>query len=204
MAHLPDGVASVPVLIVGAAVTLAGCAVALRRLDAERIPQTALLSAVFFIAALVHFPVGPASVHLILNGLVGAALGWAAFPAILVALLLQLLLFGFGGLAALGVNVMNMAVPALLCGALFSWGRGRGGRWPTLTAAAAGALGVAATGAMVSLCLVASGREFVAAVPAVLLAHLPVMVIEAVFTAAALGLTLRVKPSLFASAGEDS
>ena len=195
MAHIPDGVLTVPVLAAGAAVAAAGCAYGLKRLDAERIPQVAVLSSVFFVAALVHFPVGPSSVHLILNGLIGVALGWAAFPAIVVAALLQAVLFGFGGLVVLGVNVMNMAVPAVLCGLLFDALRHRdGGRWAVPAAGAAGGLGVLLTALAVALSLASSGREFVPAAKLVLLAHLPVMVIEGFFTAAAIGLVLRVKP----------
>lgn len=207
MAHIPDGVLSLPVLALGAGVTLAGCAWGLRRLDAERIPQTALLSAVFFVAALVHFPVGPTSVHLILNGLVGAMLGPAAFPAILIALLLQAMLFGFGGLATLGVNVMNMAVPAVLAGALFRWGLARWGaadRRAVVLAGVAGAAGVALTALGVAAALAASGGEFWPAAQLALYAHLPVMVIEGFFTAAAVGFMLRVKPDFFAAMNEET
>lgn len=197
MAHIPDGVLSLPVLAAGVAVTVMGCAYGLRRLDPDRIPQVAVLSSVFFVASLVHFPVGPSSVHLILNGLTGVALGWAAFPAILVALLLQAMLFGFGGVVVLGVNVMNMAVPAVLCGVLF---RAVLRRWPgrlrpaVLAAGAAGALGVLLTGLGVAASLAFSGREFLPAAHLVVLSHIPVMVVEAVFTAAAAGLLVRVKP----------
>lgn len=199
MAHIPDGVLSLPVLAAGAAVSLAGCAIGLRRLEPERIPTIAVLSSVCFVASLVHFPVGPSSVHLLLNGLAGIVLGSAAFPAIAVALLLQAALFGFGGVIALGVNIMNMAVPALLCGVVFAAARRRDDhRLTTLAAGVAGALGVLLTALMVAGSLALSGRAFVAAAQMVVLAHLPVMVIEAVFTAAAVGLLLRVKPGFLA------
>ncbi|MDS4021776.1 MAG: cobalt transporter CbiM [Candidatus Competibacter sp.] len=195
MAHIPDGVLSAPVLVAGAAVSLAGCACGLRRLEAERIPQVAVLSAVFFVAALVHFPVGPSSVHLILNGLTGIVLGWAAFPAILVALLLQAVLFGFGGLIVLGVNVANMALPAVSCGALFFAVARSGHRRRTIVAAGlAGGLGVVLTALLVALALALSGREFAAAAKLVVFTHIPVAAIEVVFTAAVIGLLLRVKP----------
>ncbi|MEI6560111.1 MAG: cobalt transporter CbiM, partial [Rhodospirillaceae bacterium] len=143
MAHIPDGVLSPPVLAAGAVVALAGCARGLKALEHERIPQVAMLSAVAFVASLVHFPVGPSSVHLILNGLIGMVLGWAAFPAILVALLLQAVLFGFGGLVALGVNATAMAVPALICRALFLAVARRGRQRLSVAAAGlAGGLGV--------------------------------------------------------------
>lgn len=213
MAHIPDGVLSLPVLAFGAAVTVAGCALGLRRLTAERIPQAALLSAAFFIAALVRFPVGPSSVHLILNGIVGITLGWAAFPTILVAALLQMVMFGFGGVAVLGANVMNMAVPAVIAGAVF---HAVSARWmgdePVKTrrvavaAGFAGALGVALTALGVAGSLRLSGREFLPAAELVLMAHVPVMLIEGFFTAAAIGLIARVKPEMleapFRSVGE--
>jgi cobalt/nickel transport system permease protein len=43
-----------------------------------------VLSATFFVASLIHVPVGPSSVHLIMSGLAGLVLGWTAFPALFV------------------------------------------------------------------------------------------------------------------------
>lgn len=202
MAHIPDGVLSIPVLAVGAAVTVAGVAIGLRRLEPDRIPQVAVLSAVFFVASLVHLPAGASSVHLMLNGLMGLALGAAAFPAILVALLLQAVLFGYGGLVVLGVNAMNMALPALLAGLAFRlvWRSGDGldgdHRRAAWAAGAAAALAVAATAGLVALSLAASGAEFLPAARLVGITMAPVAVVEAFFTAAAVGLVVRVKPEL--------
>lgn len=204
MAHIPDGVVSVPVLVAGAAVTLAGCGYALKRLPPERIPQVAILSAVFFVASLVHFPVGPSSVHLILNGLTGVMLGWASFPAILTALLLQAVMFGFGGVAVLGVNVMNMAVPAVISGLLFTLLHRRAGgnhRRSVIAAGFCGGLGVLLTTVAVALSLALSGREFIPAAKLIVLTHVPLIIIEAAFTAAAMGLVLRVKPDFIVAAG---
>ena len=67
MAHIPDGVLSAPVLAFGAAVAVAGCWQGLRTLDVQRIPEVAVISAAFFVASLVHFTVGPSSVHLLLS-----------------------------------------------------------------------------------------------------------------------------------------
>ena len=74
-----------------------------------------ILFLAFFVGSFVHVPIGLSSAHLILNGLLGAILGWAAFPAILTALLLQAVLFQFGGITVLGVNTFNVAGPAVLC-----------------------------------------------------------------------------------------
>lgn len=194
MAHIPDGVLSAPVLLAGAVVAIAGCAQGLRRMEVEQIPQVAVLSAAFFVASLVHFTVGPSSVHLLLTGLTGIVLGSAAFPAMLVGLFLQAILFGFGGLLSLGANVMNMAVPAVLCGALFRLLARRGPRAAIASATVLGGCGVLMTATFVAADLALSGREFLPAAKLLLFAHLPVALIEAVFSGAAVGVMLRARP----------
>ena len=195
MVHIVDGVLSAPVLIGGVSVAVAGIAVGLRSIEPDRIPQVGLMSAAFFVASLVHLPLGPSSVHLLLNGLAGIVLGWAVFPAALIALLLQAAFFGYGGLTVLGVNVLVVTLPALLCyyafrpalgGGAFGWG------------AAAGATSVALTCVAVGLALALSGQEFVPAAKLVLIAHVPVMVVEAVVTGATVALLQKVRPDMLA------
>lgn len=190
MAHIPDGIVSTPVLLTGALVAVTGIGLGLRRLTPERLPKVAVLSALFFVASLVHFPVGLTSVHLMLGGLAGVLLGWAAFPAIAVGLILQAVLFGFGGLLVLGVNIANIALPAVLLGLA---GRTMLAR-PALAGLVAGAGAVAGTALMVALSLALSGREFQAGAQALAVTYVPLMVVEAVFTAALLGLLVKVKP----------
>jgi cobalt/nickel transport system permease protein len=86
----------------------------------EQIPRVALITAAFFVASLIHVPIGPTSVHLLLNGLVGVILGWRSALAIPVGLLLQAALLGHGGFAALGINSCIMVLPALLSWQLFT------------------------------------------------------------------------------------
>lgn len=112
--HIVDGALSAPVLATGAVLSIAGVAIGLRKLDYNQLPQVGVLSAAFFVASYIHLPLGFSSVHLILNGLIGLTLGWVAFPALLVALLLQAVFFGFGGFLVLGVNAFNIAMPAVL------------------------------------------------------------------------------------------
>jgi cobalt/nickel transport system permease protein len=136
--HISEGVLSPAILGLGAALAVCGTAIGLRRLDYDRLMTVAILAAAFFVGSLIHIPIGPSSAHLILNGLLGVILGWAAFPAILVALMLQSVLFQYGGFTVLGVNTFNMAFPAVLCFILLlrRAGRGRGrsahGRLPGL------------------------------------------------------------------------
>ena len=118
--HLSEGILKPEILMVGAGISAVLTLYSFYALKDDEIPKTAVLSALFFLATFIHIPIGPTSVHLVLGGLVGALLGMRAFIAIFVALLLQALLFGFGGITTLGINLFNLATPALLAGFLFT------------------------------------------------------------------------------------
>ncbi|NDV00275.1 cobalt transporter CbiM [Pseudoroseicyclus tamaricis] len=198
--HIADGALSGPVLIGGAVLAVAGTAVGLRKLDMETMPVTGVLSATFFVASLVHIPVGATSVHLIMNGLAGLVLGWAAFPALAVALLLQAVFFGFGGLTVLGVNTFNIAAPAVLMHYLCRQGVVNANpRVAALWGGISGAGAILATTVLVALSLALSGDQFLPAARLTFLIHIPVMVIEALVSAAAVFLVWRVRPELFDS-----
>jgi cobalt/nickel transport system permease protein len=201
MAHIPDGVLSGPVLITGGAVTAGLLAVALRRLDDRLIPQAAVLSAAFFVSSLISVPLGPSSVHLLLNGLMGLLLGWLTVPALFVALVLQAAFFGFGGLTVLGVNTLNLALPALLCAELLrpmlrrtSPTPSRRGVW--WIGAAAGAIGVLGTGGLVAGTLVLSGAAFYPAAKVVVVTFVPLAVAESLISAVVVSFLYRVEPAL--------
>lgn len=197
--HIVDGALSNPVVIGGAVAAVGGIALGLRQLDLDRIPTAGVLSASFFVASLIHVPIGPSSVHLILNGLAGLLLGWAAFPVLFVGLLLQAVFFGFGGLTVLGVNTLNIALPAVLAWLIFGRLVGRGSPMAgALWGGAGGAFSIAATTACVALSLSLSGDEFLPAAKLVFLAHIPVMIAEGVLTGFAILLARKVKPELFA------
>ena len=196
--HIVDGALSGEVLIGGTALAAAGIAIGLKSLPVEKIPAAGILSATFFVASLVHVPIGVSSVHLILNGLAGLVLGWAAFPALFVALLLQAVFFGFGGLTVLGVNTLVIALPAVAV--YYLCRHGMASRSHVVAAAwggVGGALAIALTTLCVAAALALTGEEFVPAAKLVFFAHLPVMAIEGMLTAAAVYLAHRVKPELF-------
>lgn len=196
--HIVDGALSDSVVIGGAIVAAAGIAYGLKRMDMDRIPQMGILSAAFFIASLIHVPVGPTSLHLILNGLIGLALGWTAFPALFVALLLQAIFFGYGGLIVLGVNTLNIALPGVIVWVLLNKKITMSSpKQAAIWGGIAGALSIALTAVMVSLSLALSGEAFFKAAKLALLSHIPVMVVEALVTAAAILLLSRVKPDFF-------
>lgn len=196
MAHIPDGILSAPVLVGGAVIAAGGVALALRHLDDRAIVKTAILAAAFFAGSLIAVPVGPSSVHLLLAGLMGLMLGSGAFLAVLVALVLQAVLFGFGGLTTLGVNAANIALPGVVLAAIFgpTIRRTRSAALRGGLAAAVGGLAVLGTGGMVAVSLGLSAAEYRPVASVVLATYLPLALAEAVVTAAVVGFLARVQP----------
>lgn len=203
MAHIPDGVLSLPVLAAGAALAVGGIAMALPRLNEETIPRTAILSAAFFSCSLFVIPMGPSSLHLLLSGLMGLILGPLAIPAVAVALLLQALMFGFGGLTSLGVNIVNIAFPGVIFGALFApWVASSGDMRAAVLAGICAALCVMTTGLGVAVALALSSSEFVPSARIILITYIPLMLAEGLITGFAIALLKRVQPeSLVAQPG---
>ena len=194
--HISEGYLSGPVLISGAALAAAGTAIGLKKLDYDRIAQAGILASAFFVASLVHVPIGPANVHLILNGIIGLLLGWSAFPVILVALVLQAVFFQFGGITSLGVNTVIMAAPAVamyyLCG---RWTRHRG--WIGMAAAfGCGAGAIALSAVLMATALLFTDEGFLTVAGTAVAVHLPVMIIEGLVTAICISFLAKVKPEM--------
>ena len=194
--HISEGVLSGPVLITGGALAAAGTAIGLKKLDYDRIAKAGILSAAFFVASLIHVPIGPSNAHLILNGLVGLLLGWAAFPAILVALVLQAMLFQFGGITALGVNTLIMALPAVLCYLAFSPFLQKSAAPALLATFACGFLSVLLSAIIMGLALLFTEENFLEVSAIVIAAHIPVMIIEGIITAICVAFIKKVQPSM--------
>jgi len=194
--HISEGVLSPAVIGGGIVLTAIGTGIGLRKADYSRLTTTAVLSSVFFVGSLVHVPLGPGSVHLILNGLIGLFLGWGAFPALLIALLLQAILFWFGGVAVLGVNVFDMAFPAVICHFAF---RGLIDKSPTLRwigSFCCGAFSVAGAALCTALALGFTDEGFLASAKILFLAHIPVMVLEGIITALVVAFVFKSRPEL--------
>ncbi len=197
--HLADGILSTPMLLTGATLSVVGITIGLKKLQEERIPQVALLTSTFFVASLIHLPLGPASIHLVLNGLIGLLLGWATFPAILIALFLQMMLFGFGGLTVLGINTFNMAFPALLCFYLFGPLIAKPTQTQTTlfcTSFVAGALTILLSSFLLTFSLWASGQAYQQLTQLIFIAHLPLMVTEGLITGTIVTFLRQVRPEL--------
>ncbi|MBM4284483.1 MAG: cobalt transporter CbiM [Deltaproteobacteria bacterium] len=194
--HISEGVLSPAVLAGGAALAVVGTAIGLKKMDNAAIPRVALLSAAFFVASLIHVPVGPVGLHLVLNGLMGLLVGWPAVPAILIALLLQALLFQFGGLTVLGVNTVVMAAPAVICFWLFRPLLRRPGAPAAVGAFACGAVAILLSGLLVAAALLTTGQAFLQVARLVVLAHIPVMLVEGVITLFIFFFLQKVRPEM--------
>ncbi len=195
--HIADGVLPMSSLAVGWAGTVAATALTLKKLSPEELPKAAVMTAAFFVASLVHVPLGPTSVHLLLNGLVGIVLGPAAFPAILVGLVLQALLFQHGGLLSLGANALMLGLPALAAWQIFAARRFVSfGKRDAVAGFLAGAVSILLSGLILAAWLASGGQEFWPLARLALAAHLPIMVIEGLVGAAAAVFLNRVKPEI--------
>ncbi|GAB4183686.1 MAG: cobalt transporter CbiM [Geothermobacteraceae bacterium] len=194
--HISDGVLPSAVSV-GSYLVSAGLTVwSTRSTKADELPKVAVVSAAFFVASLIHVPFGPTSVHLLIPGLAGALLGSSAFLAIALGLLLQSLLFQFGGLTALGANALMMGLPALLCGLIFQRFKGGGRKRQMLVGGLCGGLGTLLAAVLLACLLATGGEDFLGVAKLALLAHLPVIAIEAIVTALTISFLARVKPEL--------
>jgi len=198
--HIADGVLPFSITAASYALTLAGVGISLRRLQSDDLPKIAVVTASFFAASLVHLPLGPTSVHLLLPGIVGVMLGPAAFLSITIGLFLQSILFQFGGLTALGANALMMGTPALICGWLFHRVRGRT-RSNTLAGAMASGIGTLMAALILAILLVTAGEDFWGVAKLAVVAHLPVMAVEALVGGGIVSFLYRVKPELLTPGG---
>jgi cobalt/nickel transport system permease protein len=212
--HLSEGVLQWPVLLSTATVAGAGVIWGLRSLPVERLPQAAVLTAIFFVGGTIHVPIGIASVHLVLSGLLGLLLGWAVFPVLLVGLLLQAVLLSFGGFTVLGANLLILGLPAALVGSVLrprlarllgdcrqDAGAKLGGvlrlslaMWLAGLAAALSLLG--------SMMLAAfflwwsGGERFWPLISLLSVAHVPALLVDALITALAISALIRMAPDV--------
>jgi len=196
--HISDGILSPAVCAggyVGAAL-LGGFA--LKKTDNERIPQVAVMSAVFFVSSLIHLKIGPTAIHLIFLGLTGIILGPLCPLAFFTGLFFQAVMFGHGGLTTLGVNTVLMSVPALIVHSGFTLILRFVHRRVYLSIAAGLVtfIGIFIAAASVLGVLYASSREFAGLAVLFSSGHAVLAVIEGAMTGAVVFQLLRIKPEM--------
>ncbi|WP_414470510.1 cobalt transporter CbiM [Methanobacterium sp. ACI-7] len=115
--HIPDGLIPFPQWIIYIAISFIALILALKwarnNLDERAIPLLAVISAGIFAIQAMNIPIPfGTSGHMMGAALVAIIFGspWAAVLVLSIVLILQGLLFGDGGITALGVNIFNMGV----------------------------------------------------------------------------------------------
>lgn len=194
--HISEGVLTMPVLLGGGVIAAAGTVVGLKKIDYDQVMTIGLFSSAFFIASFIHVPMGPTSVHLLLNGLLGLILGWAAFPAILAALFLQAVLFQYGGIIVLGANTTIICLPAVILGILLKPGLQSNGKKRLLLSFLAGFLSVIGSALFMVASLILSNEGFETASYLLLLWHLPIAFLEGIITMFTVSFLARVQPEI--------
>jgi cobalt/nickel transport system permease protein len=194
--HISDGILSPIVLGTGMILTGTGTIAGLRKISTEKIMEISIVVSAFFVASLIHIPVGVTNAHLTLGGLAGLLLGEAVFPAILAGLVLQLLFFQFGGLLSLGVNTFNMAGPALFVYYLFGRRiRDSGSNSRTLSFIG-GMAAVFLSTVLLCLSLILSDLNFLPGTLLIIGSNIPLMICEGFITMTIITFLEKVEPAM--------
>ncbi|MCJ2669634.1 MAG: cobalt transporter CbiM [Candidatus Thermoplasmatota archaeon] len=204
MVHIADGILAPEVWIAGFVITGIILAYTLYRTKAEEIPKISLVTSAVFVASLIHIPLGPTSVHLILAGLAGVLLAEKAYPSVFIALLLQAFLFQHGGITTIGINTVIIGVPALVSYGIFVVGvnHTRFEQRLVIFGGLAGGVAIVLAVVLTSIALLFGGEEFLGVVALLAVAHVPVIVIEAVIVGSVVGFLNKVKPEMLARVRE--
>ncbi len=114
--HIPDGYLSPQTYVPFYGAAFVFWAVALKKLKKElstkHIPYLAMAAAFSFLIMMFNIPIpGGTTGHAVGAGIIALLLGpWTAVIAVSVSLIVQAVVFGDGGITALGANCFNMAV----------------------------------------------------------------------------------------------
>lgn len=114
--HIPDGFLDLSVCIITYLITLVFWVFAFRRmkkvLSDRQIPLMATLTAMFFAAQMMNYPIiGGTTAHLLGGPILAITLGpYAGLVSMTIILLIQALFFGDGGITTFGANVWNMGI----------------------------------------------------------------------------------------------
>lgn len=120
--HVPNGFLDVPTSVATGVVAAAGVALALRgarrELDDRTTPMAGLTATFVFAAQMINFPVGAGTSGHLMGGALAAVLvgPWTAVLCLSVVLIVQSLLFGDGGITALGTNILLIGLTTVVVG----------------------------------------------------------------------------------------
>jgi len=207
--HVPDGFINAPISIAAGIVAAGGLAVCLRgarkELDDKTAPLAGLVAAFVFAVQMLNFPVGVGTSGHLMGGVLAAVLvgPYTGVLCVSVVLIVQALFFADGGLSALGVNIILMALVTALVGyaivlALQVMLPRR--RASVVPAAVVGAFVSVPVGAVVFVVLFALGGTadipFGSVLTAMIGVHVLIGIGEAVITGLTVASILSVRPDL--------
>lgn len=207
--HVPDGFFDAPTSLGTAAASAGVVAIGLRRaahdLSDRMTPMAGLVSAFIFALQMLNFPVvSGTSGHLLGGALAAVLVGpWIGLTCVSIVVFVQALLFADGGLSALGLNVLLIAiVPAAVAYGIFSVAVRLlpPTRRSLVAAAAAGAfVSVPVTAAVFSVLFAVGGAvdlRFGAVLGAMVGTHLLIGIGEAIITGAVVSAVVASRPDL--------
>ena len=213
--HIPDGFIDAGTSAAAGVVAVAGVAVCLRKaadtVQEKQVAMAGLVSAFIFAMQMLNFPVASGTSGHLLGGLLAAVLvgPWMGALCVSVVLFVQGLVFADGGLSALGLNIINMALVTALGGYLVF----RALRW-LLPRTASGVVVAAGIAGFVSVVLASlaftleyafggTGGASVATVfGAMVGVHVLIGIGEGVITAATVAVVLSVRPDVVYGAAD--
>lgn len=120
--HIPDGYLDWWICIIMYAVSATVIAYSIKKarkeIDSRRIPMIGIVAAGIFAAQMLNWPIpGGTSAHFVGGALAAIILGpYTGVLAMTSVITLQCLIFGDGGLSALGANIFNMAIVDVFVG----------------------------------------------------------------------------------------
>ena len=206
--HIPDGFLTPYVFVPAFVITIIFWAICLKKvkLTEKQVPIMGLLTALFFAAMMMNYPVvGGTTAHLLGGASMGLILGpFAGGISVTIILVLQALLFGDGGLTTLGANVLNMGIIGVLvpCALFLILNKLVGATGKKLyaiifvSAFAGDVLAAIAAGTELGLSQPVFQYGISVAVPAMAINHSIIGVAEGVVTMILVGALLKLRPDV--------
>ena len=207
--HIPDGFISTGVAVAAYAVAVGTVGVSLKKaadtMEDKQAPLAGLVAAFVFAVQMLNFPIAAGTSCHLLGGVLAAVLvgPWLGAICISLVLIVQALFLADGGVSALGLNIVNMALLGALGGyAVFTAIRRITPRTkPVVVLDAAVAAGIsvvmASIGFWVEYALGGVGEVSLRAVFAAMVGiHFLIGVGEAIITGLTIGAVMAVRPDL--------
>ena len=207
--HIPDGFLTILISAIMWTITIFLLAFSFWRLgkdfEEKQIPLMAMLTAMFFAAQMMNYPIiGGTTAHLLGGPILAITLGpYAALVSMTVILVFQAFFFGDGGILTLGANIVNMGVigvfiPWIIFSVIYRLKPGRTGMMAgAFTAALLGDLAAAISAAiMLGLSFPVFPYSFAIALLVMGIHHSIIGVVEGVASVVILLVISGVRPDL--------